>query len=333
MKLLLVKTSSMGDVVHTMPAVTEALSARHDLTIDWMVEKPFAPVVALHSGIGRIHEVQTRRWRKHPFAAQTWQEVGRLRRDLKAEGYDLVLDAQGLMKSALLARLAGKPVHGFDSRSARESLAPRLYRTTHNVPRDMHAIDRTRRLFGEALGYEPAGDGADFGLTAPSQTRDWSDAAFLLHGTSWDSKKWPTDHWIALATALFARGLRPVASWGNEEERLAAEAIAQGAPALEIIPKSGLGTIASILGAARLVVGVDTGLTHLAAALGRPTLAIFIASRPGLTGPRGRHIAILDGGAADAMSPVSRRDGVLGNVPGVEEVLQAAAGLAISTAP
>jgi heptosyltransferase-1 len=324
MKLLVVKTSSMGDVVHTMPALTEALASRPDLRVDWMVERPFAPVVALHPGVERIHLVETRRWRRRPLTAETWKEIGGLRRDLRAARYDLVLDAQGLMKSAVLARLAGAPVHGLDAGSAREGIAARLYAHGHAVPRAMHAIDRTRALFGQVLGYEPAGTGCVFGLSAPVPAKDYSDAAFLLHGTSWDSKKWPVGHWIALARQLAAEGLRPVATWGNEVERASAEAIAEGVPALEIVPRSGLDAIAAILGQVRLVVGVDTGLTHLAAALDRPTVAIFVASRSGLTGPRGRRVAILDGGTADDLSPVSRSDGPAGAAIVPQDVLKAA---------
>lgn len=326
-RLLLVKTSSMGDVVHTMPAVTEALAARPGLALDWMVEKPFAPIVALHPGIGRIHEVETRRWRKALLSRVTWTAIRSLKADLRAARYDLVLDAQGLMKSALLAKLARAPMHGFDTSSARERLASQYYEHSYHVPRQLHAIDRTRKLFAQALGYELTGDGTDFGLAAPLASGDWSGGVFLLHGTSWDTKKWPLDNWIAIAADFAARGMTPVTTWASDQERITAQAIADAVPSTRIVPRSGLDAIAAILGQAQLVIGVDTGLTHLAAALGRPTVAIFVASRPGLTGPRGPRIAILDGGDADELSPVSRRDGPIGRIVSVDDVVGTAEAL------
>lgn len=324
-RLLVVKTSSMGDVVHTMPAITEALAARPDLEIDWLVEAPFAPLVALHPGIARIHHVETRRWRRAPLSRETWQALTALRRGLRDRRYDLVIDAQGLLKSAVPARLAGAPVHGLDAASAREGLAARLYAKSYAVPRDLHAIDRTRSLFGQVLGYRPQGAGNVFGIAA-GQAAD-PRSAFLIHGTSWDSKKWPLDHWIALARGLSDLGFRLSTTWGSEAERQTAEALSRAVPEVTVVPRSGLGDIAAIIGRAGLVVGVDTGLTHLAAALARPTVAIFVASRPGLTGPRGECIAILEGSGAAGLKPVSRRDGMLGEPPSAEALLAAASEL------
>lgn len=296
MRVLIVKTSSMGDVIHTFPAVTDALTARADLSLDWCVEEPFAGLVALHPGIGHIHKVALRSWRKTALSSETRSAVDNVKRDMRERRYDLVIDAQGLLKSVFLARMAGAPIAGFDRQSVRESLSALFYRHRFSVARDLHAITRTRLLFGAALGYEPDLDRLDNGIVAPvAQTPRYGDrTVFLLHGTSWESKKWPVESWIAVAGALATRGLTPVTTWSNPAERAVAQAIAQAVPQSAVIDRSPLATIAAEIGRATLVIGADTGLTHLASAFGLPTIAIFLATQPGLTGPLGPHSIVLE---------------------------------------
>jgi heptosyltransferase-1 len=289
MKVLVVKTSSMGDVIHTFPAVEDALRNRPDVTFDWCVEEAFAGIVALHPKIGTIHKVATRRWRKQLFDGGTWREMAGLRRALRASRYDLVIDAQGLLKSALVAIQAGAPIAGFDRASAREPSATLFYQRKYAVPRNLHAIERTRRLFGLALGYQPDLSTLDSGIVPPDGGLPSADGqtAFLLHGTSREDKKWPAEDWIATARLLVARQVTPVVTWSNEAEKNVAEAIVGAVPQTVLVPKSPLSEIAAILGRSALVIGADTGLTHLASAFGLPTVAIFLATEPGLTGPRG----------------------------------------------
>lgn len=290
MKLLLVKTSSMGDVIHTFPAVTDALAHRPDLVIDWAVEPAFAPLVRLHPGVRRIWPAAIRTWRKTLLKPQTRREIGALRRDLQAEGYDRVLDAQGLVKSAVLARLAGAPVDGFDRTSVREPLATLAYRRRHPVARDLHAVDRTRLLLGQTLGYQPDLDRLSTGIERPGAG---SRRAVLLHGTTWPSKRWPTPMWIALARAIADGGWRPELTFSDADEEAVARAIADAVPGAILVPRRPLGEVAEWIAGAGLAVGVDTGLTHLSAALGIPTVALFFSTRPGLTGPRGRAASAL----------------------------------------
>lgn len=289
MKVLIVKTSSMGDVIHTFPAVTDALGRRADLEFDWCVEEPFAGLVALHPGIGRIHKVALRKWRKSALSSATRAAVRQVKHDMRERHYDLVIDAQGLLKSAFLARMAGAPIAGFDRHSAREGLSALSYRHRYRVPRDLHAITRTRLLFGAALGYEPDLDRLDNGIVAPvARTQPYgARTVFLLHGTSWESKKWPVDSWIETARTLSLQGLTPVTTWSNPAECVVAETIAMAVPETVIIERSALTTIAAEIGRASLVIGADTGLMHLASAFGLPTIAIFLATKPGLTGPLG----------------------------------------------
>ena len=290
MKVLVVKTSSMGDVIHTFAAVTDALAARPDLTIDWLVEEGFADVARLHPGVRRVIPVAVRRWRKAFLAAQTRAEIGAVKKLLRHETYDLVLDAQGLVKSAWLARFARRPIEGFDGGSVREWPASLVYARAHTVSREAHAIERTRRLFGAVLGYEP--DLARF-ATGLERSGRGSDEVFLLHGTTWPTKRWPVEHWVELARGLVERGLTPVVTHADAEEARVAETIAAAVAGVVHVPKSRLGAIAERLAAARGAVGVDTGLTHLAAAFGLPTVALFSSTVPGLTGPMGRATEIV----------------------------------------
>ncbi|UCI09410.1 lipopolysaccharide heptosyltransferase I [Mesorhizobium sp. B1-1-8] len=307
MKILIVKTSSMGDVIHTFPAVEDAVRHRPDLSFDWCVEEAFAGIVALHPAIRTIHKVAIRRWRKKPFAGGTWREMTGLRSAQRAGHYDLVIDAQGLLKSAVVARQAGAPIAGFDRSSVREPSATLFYDRKYAVSRDLHAIERTRRLFGLALGYEPDLSMLESGIVTPVGGRSGVDGktAFLLHGTSREDKKWPAEDWIETARHLAARQITPVTTWSNEAEKTVAEAIAEAVPSTVLVPKSPLAEIAAILGHSTLVIGADTGLTHLASAFGLPTVAIFLATEPSLTGPRGPFSSTLQ---AKPGSPVTPAD-------------------------
>ncbi len=304
MKVLIVKMSSMGDVVHALPALTDALKARPDIVVDWCVEAAFAPLVRLHPGVRRVHEIRLRAWRKAPFKADSWRAARALIGALRAERYDLVIDAQGLIKSALVARIAGAKVAGLDAASAREPLAARFYGERHAIARDRHAIDRLRLLFGAILGYTPDLASLDYGINSGASAPD--PTVVLLHGTTWASKRWSTDSWIALAKALLAEGLRPQVTYADAAEEATARAIVAGAPGTELIPRAPLGEVAGLIGRATAVVGCDTGLTHLAAALDRPTVALFLSTKPGLTGVAGRRATVLE--AAINCAPCRKRD-------------------------
>lgn len=288
MKLLLVKLSSLGDVVHTFPALTDAASAVPGLELDWAVEEALAPVAALHPAVRRTIGVPLRRLRKRPFAAWRAGEAGAVRRALAAERYDLVIDAQGLMKSALVAACAHGPRHGFDRASAREPLAALLYRHRHHVPETEHMATRIRKLFAAALGYSLDGRPADTGLR-PKVPAGAPHLVFL-HGTTWPTKTWTRDGWRALAARAGADGLRVLLFAHGETERARANAIADGQPAVTLLPPQSLATLAPLLQSAAGVVSVDTGLGHLAAAFGVPTLGLYGPTNPRLTGLFGARV-------------------------------------------
>lgn len=290
MRILLVKTSAMGDVIHAFAALNDALSAIAGLEIDWLVEESFADMARLHPGVRQVITTALRRWRKKPFSPKVWGEVRALRRRLKERRYDLVVDAQGLIKSALLARLAGAPVHGFDGPSARESLAARLEDVGHFVPHGPHAVDRYRILMGKALGYEPDLSSLEMGLARPYRG---GREVFLLHGTTWFSKIWPPEYWIALAKGLVELGLTPLITGGSAQEFAFAQDLVAKVPGAMLVERKPLKALAEQLAECAAAVGGDTGLIHLSAAYGVPTYALFSASKPDYAGPKGRHVRII----------------------------------------
>ena len=285
--ILFIKTSSLGDVVHHMPAVTDARKAHPDATFSWLVEEAFAPLVRLHPAIDTVIPVASRRWRKSLYAPATIAEIRASFRNIRAQRYDEIVDTQGLLRTAILTRTARGMRHGYDASSVREPLASLFYDVRHCVERDMHAVERNRILSGLALGYAPD-EAPDFGLDRARIGKDsTSRYGLLLHATARREKQWPDADWIAFAK-LFAQRFELLLPWGTEAERARSEYIAAAVPGTRVPDRAPLDQVAKLIAGAQFVVGVDTGLLHLAAALGVPVVAIFAGSKPALTGPMGR---------------------------------------------
>lgn len=296
MRLLIVKTSSMGDVVHATPVVADIQRHHPGARIDWLVEAPFAAIPQLHPGVRRVLPMAWRKWRGRLFSAATWRAMHAMRDELRGQRYDLVLDLQGLVKSALWARQAGAPVAGYDRASIREPLAAWIYQRTAAVPRDLHAVQRCRRLAAAHLGYAVPDTVPDFGLRAPAG--GWAPRgayAVLIPNASRPEKLWPERHWVAVGHRLRELGWMPVVLWGRPEEQTLAERIAASCDG-DVPPFLKVREMAAVLGGAQHVVGLDTGFTHLAAALGRPTLGIYCDHEPGLAGITGPGPAASIGG-------------------------------------
>jgi len=285
--ILFIKTSSLGDVVHHMPALTDARKAHPDATFSWLVEEAFAPLVRLHPAINTVIPVASRRWRKSLYAPATIAEIRASLRNIRAQRYDKIVDTQGLLRTAILTRAARGVRHGYDASSVREPLASLFYDVRHRVERNMHAVERNRTLSSLALGYAP--DGApDFGLDRAWIGKDsTSRYGMLMHATARPEKQWPDADWIAFAKR-FAQRFELLLPWGTEAERARSESIAAAVPGARVPDRAPLDQVAKLIAGAQFVVGVDTGLLHLAAALGVPAVAIFAGSRPALTGPVGR---------------------------------------------
>lgn len=306
--ILFIKTSSLGDVVHHMPALTDARKAHPDATFSWLVEEAFAPLVRLHPAIDTVIPVASRRWRKSLYAPATIAEIRASFRDIRAQRYDEIVDTQGLLRTAILTRAARGMRHGYDASSVREPLASLFYDVRHRVERDTHAVERNRILSGLALGYAPD-EAPDFGLDRARIGKDsTSRYGLLLHATARREKQWPDADWIAFAK-LFAQRFELLLPWGTEAERARSEYIAAAVPGARVPDRAPLDQVAKLIAGAQFVVGVDTGLLHLAAALGVPVVAIFAGSKPALTGPMGRgRLSIL---------------GDDGNPPSVDAVVEA----------
>ncbi len=286
MRVLLVKMSSLGDVIHALPAVTDA--SVKGIRFDWVVEEAFAAIPTLHPGVDNVLPIAWRRWRKNLMADRS--ELGEFVKNLRSETYDLILDAQGLLKSAAVLMLArGTLKVGFSSNSAKEGAAAAFYNRKIPVATGQHAIDRQRQLFAGALGYEldPAKE-IDYQISVeqtPSKT------CVLLHGTTWPSKHWPEMMWVELARLAVEAGYRVALPWGDEAERARAERISKASGA-EVWDRASLSELVGRLGTAGLAIGVDSGLAHLAAALNVPTLVMYGSTDSALTGCRGPTVVV-----------------------------------------
>ncbi|MEK8049180.1 lipopolysaccharide heptosyltransferase I [Ideonella sp. DXS22W] len=313
-RILIVKTTSMGDVVHALPAISDIRRYRPGLTIDWVVEAPFAAIPALHPAVRRVIPIAWRKWRKSLFAAPTRAAIGAARAELRRDDYDLVIDLQGLLKSVMWGVQARGPLAGYDRQSIKEPLAALAYTRMVRVSREAHAVARCRALVSGLLGYQLPDTWPearpDFGIVPPAfADGDWQPpvlGAALIPCASRPEKLWPEAHWIAIGQRLRRASLTPVVVWGNDEERVRAERIAAGCGGV-VPPFLTVAQMAAVLARARQIVGLDTGFSHLAAAFGAPTIGIYCDHEPGLAGITGP-------------GPVASFGGK-GQVPSLDEVM------------
>ena len=280
MKILIVKTSSMGDVVHALPVAYDIKQHYSNCQLDWIVEESFRDIPKLSPFVDQVKLTAFRRWRKEPLSARTRSEVSALKTQLEHEQYDLVLDIQGLLRSAWVARWTKSPrLIGYSFNTVRERLASFFYGEHLPLSEDMGAVRRYRAAAGLALDYvvDPT---IRFSLQAkehPSIEPPFPYVALAVN-TSRDSKLWPEDNWVLLSERLYRCGLGTILFWGNEKEKERVERLAQRMPQALIAPRTGLASTASALQRAQGLVGVDTGLSHLGAALGRPSVGIFVST-------------------------------------------------------
>lgn len=287
-RVLVVKTSSMGDVIHTLPAISDASAAMPDIVFDWVVEEAFAEIPAWHPRVSRVIPVAIRRWRRNIFRLFGSDEWSRFRGQLGQYPYDLVIDAQGLVKSAVLTRLASGAVCGYDRHSVREPIASLAYQRKFAVAKDQHAVERTRELFAKALGYDKPGTPPDYGI----DRRRFGEQAeppyvLFLHGTTRDDKHWPDEYWQTLCRLLCDAGINVRLPWWSDTEHRRARMIADVHPRAEVLSRTNLAGMAATIACAQAVVAVDTGLGHLAAALAVPTLSLYGPTSPKLVGAYG----------------------------------------------
>ena len=278
-EILLIKTSSLGDVIHNLPVATDIRANFPNAVIDWVVEESFSAIPAMHSGVDEVIPVAVRRWRKNPFASRNLKEFSAFREKVSSRRYDLVIDSQGLLKSALLAKCSKGPVCGQDRHSAREGIASFLYDRKIGVDRKLHAVTRNRLLAAKCLGYSIDELPLDYGLRIPVESPERR--AVFLHSTSRADKLWPEASWIELGNRL---GMEIVLPWGSDAERERSLRLAAGIESASVPGRLTLREAATLISGAAIVVGVDTGLSHLAAALAAPIVGLYVSTDPGLTG-------------------------------------------------
>jgi heptosyltransferase I len=291
MRVLVVKTSSMGDVIHTLPALTDAAKVFPDIKFDWVVEESFAQIPSWHSHVEKVIPIAWRRWRKNLFAKNTWREIKTFWKNLRAEHYDLIIDAQGLVKSAVIARLAKGKKAGLDWGSAREPVASFGYQQKCKVNFYQHAIARMRSIFSLLLGYSLPQNVPEYGIPREQFYGDTAQEDYLvfLHGTTWTTKLWPEEFWVQLGQLAEKAGFIIKLLWGNPAERERANRIASQVKNAVVLDRLDLLGSARVLANARAIVAVDTGFAHLSAALDVPGVSLFGPTNPAYSGVLGQH--------------------------------------------
>ena len=300
--ILFIKTSSLGDVIHHMPAMTEVRRNHPDARISWVVEEAFAPLVRLHAAVDAVIPVNSRGWRRGLHRPAIWREVKDFVVALRAQSYDQIVDTQGLVRTAVMAKLARGRRHGYDAQSVREPPASRFYDVRHRVDHGLHAITRNRLLTGLALGHTPDGI-LDFGLDRAGLAGPaGAPYGILLHATARRAKEWPEQSWVEAGRMLSGRGVELLLPWGTSAERDRSVRIAGALGHARVPDRGPLDVVVRLIAGASFVIGVDTGLLHLAAALGVPLVGIFVGSEPSLTGPKGVGPIAVVGGKAEMPS-------------------------------
>lgn len=291
MRILVVKTSSLGDVIHTLPALTDAMRAMPYAVFDWAVEEAFQEVPAWHPAVREVIPVALRRWRKSTTTFLFGREWRECKYRLRSNRYDCVIDAQGLLKSVWIARQARAPIYGLDKNSVREPAAAWFYRYTFDVPKNLHAVERVRNLFAQALGYPLPETRGDYGLDknsfvdiVPRERR-----VLFLHGTTRADKHWPEAYWQQLCKKVNDAGYRVLLPWGNDTEKARAQRLAATASNANILPRMNLSQLAAEIATCSAVVTVDSGLGHLTAALDVPAIALYGPTDPAKIGTYGLH--------------------------------------------
>lgn len=282
MRVLLIKTSSLGDIIHTFPAITDAVRHHPTLTFDWITEEDFSQIPLLHPAVKRVFPVALRRWRKTWWQPTTLKEIKQALSALRLEEYDIVLDAQGLLKSSLLSLFTHGKRYGYGWHGAREALASLFYHQKFDIPWTITSVNRARTLFARTFDYPVPIGPTDAGLTFDSTHR--SNKILFLPGASWATKKWPIDYWIELARRVKELGAQVTVPWSSPAEYQEALRIQSAGNHVHVLDKMSLGELADTVATHQATVAVDSGLGYLSAAFQIPTIIVWGPTTPKMIG-------------------------------------------------
>lgn len=291
MKVLIIKTSSLGDIIHTFPALTDAGKKIPNIEFDWVVEESFATLPRMHPLVKKIIPIAIRRWRKNIFKALFSGEINTFLHELRAEKYDLIIDAQGLIKSGIVTMLSRGVKVGLDKTSLTEPLARFFYQKHLTVDLQKHAVWRMRTIFAQALQYDFTDNELDYNLIVNPQPLENipTNYIFFAHGTTWQSKHWAPDNWLELAKLISSANYHVCLPWNNDKELVLAQKIASQCANAHVLPKMQLPAIINVIAQATAVITVDTGLGHIAAALNKLSISLYGPTSPHRIGAMGKN--------------------------------------------
>lgn len=290
-RVLLIKLTSLGDLIHALPALSDAIRERPGLEFDWAIDESFQEIAGWHPAVKGILTTNHRKWREALIHPSTQGSIAEVVSRLRGVQYDLVIDGQGNFKTALLSLFTRGPRAGYDSRSVREWVAHLAYQRRYAVAKKAHAIERLRDLFAAALGYPAPTSPPEFMIRRESLVRPEVELPreylVFVHNASWKTKLWPETHWAELLERSTRAGFKVLLPWGNAAEEARARRLAIGA-GVQVLPKLTLSEIGYVLARARACVSMDTGLSHLAAALDVPSITLYGSTDSGLIGASGK---------------------------------------------
>ena len=320
MRVLIIKLTSMGDLMHAFPALTDVATHNPTVQFDWVVDESFAEVPRWHPAVKQVITTAHRRWRKNILSSIVTGEFSQFYRQLNASDYDVIIDMQSNLKSACVSWLRRGDVYGYDRHTCREKPAHWAYKKHYHVSLRQHAIERQRELFSRIFGYDKPISASDYGVnlrmcTLPNEVKVDNVPIQLpkkyvvfVHNASWPTKLWSIEYWRALTQQVVQKGYSVLLPCGNKQEYERAKTIALNNSQAIALPRLSLNTMAAIMKNAQAAVCSDTGLAHMAAVTATPAITLYAVTDTVLIGTVGRsqqHIVADDSSLKASMQDIT----------------------------